>query len=114
MAQYGLNQQNLPAVAVQNLKRLGAAIRIARKRRKLTLAEMASRMFVSRKTLARLEKGDTGVSLAVLAAALWVLGFEGDLLYVVNPERDTIGIWQERQRLPQRVRPAAPEDDLDF
>jgi DNA-binding XRE family transcriptional regulator len=42
---------------------LGEQIQIARKRRQMTLDEMSSRMFVTRKTLFRLENGLPGVSL---------------------------------------------------
>lgn len=105
---------SLPPDASQTIAQLGQRIRIARKRRALTMAEMAARMFVTRKTLSRLEKGDPGVSLAVFASALWVLGLEKGLLTVANPEQDTVGIFHERQRLPQRVRPPADTDDLNF
>ena len=105
---------SLPFQARQAISELGARIRIARKRRSLTMADMASRMFVSRKTLSRLENGDPGVSLAVFASALWVLGLEKDLLEVAVPERDTVGIFRERQRLPKRVRASAGREDLDF
>ena len=50
----------------------------------------------------------------MLASALWVLGLEKDLLEVAKPEGDKGGIFQERQRLPQRVRSPSSEDNLDF
>ena len=78
------------------------------------MQEMASRMFVARKTLYRLEKGDPGVSIGILASALWVLGLEKDLLQIADPERDKIGIYRERQHLPKRVRTPSHEDDLGF
>ena len=105
---------SLPPEVADAVSRLGDHIRIARKRREMTLEELASRMFVTRKTLSRLENGDPGVSLAVLASALWVLGFEKDLLEIAHPEKDKVGIYRERQRLPKRVRPSKTRDDLDF
>ena len=114
MIQKNLSKKSLPPEASHALSRLGAYIRIARKRRQITMAEMSSRMFVSRKTLSRLENGDPGVSLAVLASALWVLGLEKNLLEIVNPEQDKIGIYRERQRLPKRVRTSNISDDPDF
>jgi len=107
-------QSSLSQEVADAVSRLGEHIRIARKRRGMTLEEVASRMFVTRKTLSRLENGDPGVSLAVLASALWVLGFEKDLLEIAHPEKDPVGIYRERQRLPQRVRPSKARDDLDF
>lgn len=107
-------QSSLPPGLVHSIAQLGERIRIARKRRAITMQDMAARMFVSRKTLSRLEKGDAGVSMAVFVAALWVLGLDKDLLEVANPERDIAGIFRERQRLPQRVRTPQSPDDLNF
>lgn len=58
---------------------LGERLRAARLRRRLSVAEMAERMDVSRPTLYRLERGDLSVSTSVLVRALGVLGLEGDL-----------------------------------
>ena len=114
MIHKNMSKKGLPPEVGQALSLLGESIRIARKRREITMAEMSSRMFVTRKTLSRLENGDPGVSLAALASALWVLGFEKDLLEVANPERDKVGIHRERRRLPQRVRSSGSKDNLDF
>lgn len=107
-------QESLPSEAATIIEQLGERIRIARKRRTITMEDMASRMFVTRKTLARLEKGDPGVSLAVFTAALWVLGLEKDLLEIAVPEHDKVGLFREKQRLPKRVRPKKSKDELDF
>ncbi len=114
MAKNSLSLSSLPPEAADAVLRLGQNIGIARRRRKITLEDMASRMFVTRKTLSRLEDGKPGVSIAVLASALWVLGFEKDLLEIAHPEKDKVGIYQERRRLPKRVRPSVLEDDLEF
>ena len=47
-------------------------------------------------------------------SALWVLGLEKELYYIAMPERDKVGIYRERLRLPERVRPKADRDELDF
>jgi len=107
-------KNSLPPEIINAITQLGARIRIARKRRAITIQEMASRMFVNRKTLARLEKGDAGVSLAVFTSALWVLGLDKELMDVARPEHDAVGIFHERRRLPERVRTSAISDDLDF
>lgn len=107
-------QESLPPEATAVISQLGERVRIARKRRAITMEDMASRMFVTRKTLARLENGDSGVSLAVFASALWALGLENGLLEIAAPEQDKVGIYRERQRLPERVRPIESKDDLDF
>ncbi len=107
------NRQSIPLPVLKSLAQLGERIRIARKRRSMTMEDMASRMFITRKTLSRLEKGDPGVSLAVFASALWILGLDKDLLNIAVPEQDKIGIFHERKRLPERVR-KSHSDDLDF
>jgi len=78
------------------------------------MEDMASRMFVTRKTLSRLENGDPGVSLAVLTSALWVLGLEKELSEIAVPEKDKVGLYREQQRLPKRIRPQKNLDELDF
>ena len=114
MTQNHLSQKSLPNEIVGALTHLGKQIRIARKRRAITMEEMASRMFVTRKTLWRLENGDPGVTLGILASALWVLGLEKELGRIAQPEHDEIGIYRERKRLPKRVRVAGKTEDLDF
>ena len=113
MTQKNLEKQSLPPAVLKSLAQLGERIRIARKRRSITMEDMASRMFITRKTLARLEKGEPGVSFAVFASALWVLGLDKDLLNIAVPEADKIGIFHERKRLPERVR-SSSSDDLNF
>lgn len=61
---------------------LGARIRAARLRRRLSQTEMAERMDVTRHTLRSLEKGELSVGLGVLVRALGVLGIEDDLASV--------------------------------
>jgi transcriptional regulator with XRE-family HTH domain len=107
-------KSSLPPEVADIVVRLGDHIRIARKRRGMTLEELASRMFVTRKTLSRLENGDSGISLAVLASALWALGFEKDLTEIAHPEKDRVGMFRDKQRLPKRVRPSKTREDLDF
>ena len=58
---------------------MGERLRAARLRRRLSVAEMAERMDVSRPTLYRLENGDLSIGLSVLVRALGVLGLENDL-----------------------------------
>jgi transcriptional regulator with XRE-family HTH domain len=109
-----VQQKSLPLSAEQAIKKLGENLRVARKRRGITMEEMASRMFVSRQTLARLEKGEPGVALGVLSAALWVLGLHDQIRELAAPETDEVGAFRERQKLPRRVRASGRTDELDF
>ncbi|HWZ42924.1 MAG TPA: helix-turn-helix transcriptional regulator [Candidatus Saccharimonadales bacterium] len=94
----------LPAIAVDQLEKLGRDISIARKRRRLSLAEMAERMMVNIKTVQRLEKGDPAVGIGIVTTALWVLGMHRRLGNLVAPETDQIGLQEDIQRLPRDFR----------
>ncbi len=114
MPQRNLPNKGLPPEMTDSIRALGEHIRIARVRRNLTMEEMASRMFITRKTLARLEKGETGVSLAVLASALWVLGLDDNLKNIADPAQDTVGLFHERKKLPKRASANKQDNELDF
>lgn len=61
---------------------LGARIRAARLRRRMSQLEMSERMDVTRHTLRSLERGELSVGLGVLVRALGVVGLEDDLTLV--------------------------------
>jgi transcriptional regulator with XRE-family HTH domain len=111
-----LGKDGLPLSLRQKIAEVGQQIKLARKRRGMTMQEMAGRMFVTRKTIGRLESGDPGVSFGVLAAALLVLGLENDLDHLARPESDTVGNIIDRQghEQKQRIRSARGKIDLDF
>jgi transcriptional regulator with XRE-family HTH domain len=62
------------------LTQMGAQIRAARLRRRLTSVQVAERAGISRQTLYAIEKGASTVSLGNYAHTLLVLGLEKDLL----------------------------------
>ena len=63
-------------------------------------------MFVTRKTLSRLENRDPSVGLSVVVAALQVLGLEGNILKLADPNTDKVGniIIHEKFAKPKRVK----------
>ncbi len=65
---------------------------------------VAERALVSRNTLARVERGDPGVSMGIYATVLFVLGMAGRLGELAEPGRDPIGLALENEHLPKRVR----------
>ncbi len=113
MARVTLGNEALPDGAVTALRILGSNIDVARKRRKLTQAEMAAHMFVTVKTLRRVLAGDSGVGIGVYASALHVLGLADQLTMLASQESDAVGNWQERKSLPKRIR-KVEDKDLDF
>ena len=58
---------------------LGARLRAARLRRRISLTDLAARVGVSRTTQRHLEQGDPSVNLAVLIRTLTLLGLSDDL-----------------------------------
>ena len=61
---------------------------VARLRRGESLKTWAQRMGVSVPTLQRLEAGDPGVGLGIVATALWLIGRDGGLSNLASPEED--------------------------
>jgi transcriptional regulator with XRE-family HTH domain len=94
----------LPASVRRSLAKFGADLRIARRRRHLTVAMMAERLGVAKSTYLRAERGDPTVSLGVYAMALFVLGLGDALGVLVDSSRDERGLLLDEERLPKRVR----------
>lgn len=88
---------------------LGERLRLARLRRRMSLAELAARVGVTRQTLARLEHGDVSTSLAVLVRVLGVLGLEEDLDGIAQD--DELGQRLQDVRLRRPRRPTAVPGD---
>jgi len=78
----------MPPSTVAALQQLGADLAVARLRRKESLKTWAKRIGVSVPTLLRLEAGEPGVSLGVLATALWLIGRDGALATLASPKED--------------------------
>lgn len=80
--------ETLPAAAQAALRRLGADLATARKRRKQSQREWARRLGVSAPTLIRMEKGDAAVSAGIYATALWLVGRHEALGTLADPGLD--------------------------
>jgi transcriptional regulator with XRE-family HTH domain len=85
------------------LKRLGHDIRIARKKRRMSVADFCERLGVTDKTFTKLEKGDGGVRLETFAMALMVLGELHRLSDMLDPAKDETGLILDQARLPERI-----------
>ena len=79
---------SLPPVAINALKTLGEDLAIARARRKESQRSWAMRLGVSVPTLIRLERGDPGVGMGIVATALWMIGRTEALAELAAPEKD--------------------------
>ena len=94
----------LPPKLKRSLKKLGADLGLARRKRNLTVRMMAERLAVAKSTYLRAEKGDPKVALGVYAMALFVLGFADAFGDLVDPRRDDQGLLLDAERVPKRVR----------
>lgn len=65
---------------------MGEQIKLARKRRKLSLAKLAERAQCTQLTLMRVEKGLPTVSIGIYARVLYALGLDEDILLIAKDD----------------------------
>jgi len=108
-------QRTLTLQAEEELKAMGRNIKIARKRRRIGLYELADRIGVNPRVISKIEKGDPTVSLGALIQVLDLLGMLKGLNAFLAPERDYQAARMEARNAlgkpPQRV---FSESELDF
>lgn len=103
---YNMPSPHHPSASVRRaLRKLGADIRDARKRRRLPMGVVAERAFTSRSTLQRIEAGDPAVGIGIYAATLQALGLLDGLSDVADLTRDSVGQALAASELPERARP---------
>lgn len=85
------------------LTALGQNIELARRRRGLSQADLASRMSVSVSTVRRLEDGHPGTALTYLASALQVFGELDKLSLLLDTQADPVGLALMDAELPSRI-----------
>lgn len=103
-----MGQKLYPPSVQRTLREFGRDIRIARKKRRMPVADFAERMGVSQGTLVRLEKGDPGVAVGAVAMALLALGELSRLGEILDVSRDDVGLMLDVDSLPQRIRKPKP------
>jgi len=97
---------SIPLAAAHALRELGRDLALARRKRGISTADMAARLFVSRDTLWRLERGDPSVALGTLATAAFVLQLHDRLANLAAPATDALALSLDERRLPKRIRRA--------
>src|SRR5512133_1275630 len=101
-----MSAANIPLPAAHTLGKPGRDLAVARRKRGISTADMAGRLFVSRDTLWRLERGDPTVSMGTLATAAFVLQLHERLAGLATPASDGLALSLDERRLPQRIRRA--------
>ncbi|MCD4708251.1 MAG: helix-turn-helix domain-containing protein [Candidatus Sabulitectum sp.] len=92
-----------PIPVLRVLRKLGEDIKDARRRRRLPMSLVAERAGVSRVTLAKLEKGDPGISIGILGSVLHAMDLLERLRELADSQYDSLGRLLEEEQLPQRI-----------
>ena len=103
----------LSSLTLEAAKLLGVSVRLGRRQRRWTVAELAERAGVSEATMLKVEHGDPGVRLGIAFEAAALVGVP-----LFDEDRSRRGLEAARVDdrlavLPQRVRQPAEVDD-DF
>ncbi len=85
------------------LQSMGANVKTARLKRRISVKDFAERIGVSESTVIRLEKGDNGVSIGALAMACLVLGELERISDFLDAGSDDTGLLLDREALPKRI-----------
>ena len=96
----------MPLPAERALRKLGRDLALARRKRGIATSDMAARLFVSRDTLWRLERGDPTVAIGTLVTATFILNLHDRLANLAAPASDELGLGLDERRLPKRIRRA--------
>jgi len=102
-----------PYPVEEALKRLGANLRTARIRRKMTQQNVADKIGISRFVVAGAELGKPSTAAVVYVALLWAYDLLDQLEPVAAPSQDKEGLALSIAGEHRRVRPSEALDD-DF
>jgi transcriptional regulator with XRE-family HTH domain len=96
------------------LKQLGQNLRIARKRRRLSVAQAAEKIGTGVRAISDAEKGKPSTAISVYAALLWVYDLIDDMKDVASPIKDAEGLHLAMLKESRRGRSLKSEMDNDF
>ena len=91
-----------PIPVKKAMKKLGADLKEARIKRRLTMALVEERAGITHITLSRVEQGEPTVSMGIYAKVLFVLGLVENIYEIANPDKDEVGKIIESENLPKR------------
>ena len=105
MSQVSAASRSLPAAAESALRKLGADVATARKRRGESLRHWSARLQVTVPTLMRLVRGDPTLSMGVWATSLWMIDRHQALAQAADPKEDLAALEAEVRQAQQRHQP---------
>jgi len=94
--------------------RLGNRLALARKRRRLTLRELAAKAGISYDTARAAEAGNLQTGLGAYLVMLWAMGLESEIDGFADPDRDETGKQLDMSRQPHLVAHSKENHDGDF
>ena len=103
-----------PFAVKDGARQIGERLALARKRRRLTLRELAAKAGISYDTARAVEAGHLQTGLGAYLAMLWAMGMESEIEAFAHTDRDDEGKQLELTRLPQRVRRRLEKLDGEF
>ena len=103
MPRHTRSTEGLPPPALHTLSTLAFGLKTARIRRRISVRDMAERLFVSPRTVVRMERGDPKVGIGIVITAVWVLGLNRAFDSVFAIESDRSGLALDIERQPKRV-----------
>jgi transcriptional regulator with XRE-family HTH domain len=106
-------QKAPPYPVEQVLKHLGANLRTARIRRRMTIADVAERIGTGPRAVMDAEKGKASTGIVVYAGLLWLYDLLGPLEDLADPLKDKEGLLLQSAKANVRVRKSGGLDN-DF
>jgi transcriptional regulator with XRE-family HTH domain len=76
----------MPHPLTRNLELMGEQIMLARKRRHLSMQDVADRATVTRLTVSKVEHGDPTVAMGIYARVLYALNLERDITLIAGDD----------------------------
>lgn len=106
--------ETAPFAVRDGARHLGERLALARKRRRLTLRELAAKAGISYDTARAAEAGNLQTGLGAYLAMLWAMGLESEINSFLDPDRDETGKQLDIARQPRRVAQRKEKHDDDF
>lgn len=106
--------ETAPFAVKEGARLVGERLALARRRRRLTLRELAAKAGISYDTARAAEAGKLQTGLGAYLAMLWAMGLESEIQSLADSERDGEGKQLEVARMPRRVRHAKEQLDGEF
>ncbi|GHT92997.1 hypothetical protein FACS1894122_07570 [Alphaproteobacteria bacterium] len=106
--------QTPPYMVDVMLKQLGQNLKIARKRRRLSIAQVAEKIGTGVRAISDAEKGKPSTAISIYMALLWSYDLISDMKDVANPLKDAEGLHLAMQKESRHGRSLKSEMDNDF